>query len=74
MKLRERRARRNALQHIVKTFWDRGVKISINTDGPYLLDTDMQTEIELIEKNGILTPEQVDQTLAWARQYSFIPA
>ena len=22
----------------------------------------------------ILTPAQVDQTLAWARQYSFIPA
>ena len=25
------------------------------------------------EKNGILTPQQVDQTLAWAKQYSFIP-
>ena len=61
------------LEHIVKTFWDRGVKITLNTDGPYLLDTDMQSEVELIEKNGILTPEQVDQTMAWARQYSFIP-
>jgi adenosine deaminase len=61
-------------KHIVKTFWDRGVKITINTDGPYLLDTDMRTEVELIEKNKILTPEQVDQTMAWARQYSFIPA
>lgn len=59
---------------IVKTFWDRGVKVTINTDGPYLLDTDMRTEIELVEKNGILTPAQVDQTLAWAREYSFIPA
>jgi adenosine deaminase len=61
------------LKHIVQTLWDRGVKITINTDGPYLLDTDMRTEVELIEKNGILTPEQVDQTMAWARQYSFIP-
>jgi adenosine deaminase len=61
-------------KHIVKTFWDRGVKITINTDGPYLLDTDMRTEVELVEKNGILTSEQVDQTMAWARQYSFIPA
>lgn len=57
--------------HIVRTFWDRGVKITINTDGPYLLDTDMHREVELIERNGILTPEQVDQTLAWSRQYSF---
>ncbi|HVE82209.1 MAG TPA: adenosine deaminase [Myxococcales bacterium] len=61
------------LKHIVRTFWDRKVKVTINTDGPYLLDTDMRTEIELVEKHGVLTPEQVDQTLAWARQYSFIP-
>ncbi|MBX5482772.1 MAG: adenosine deaminase [Myxococcaceae bacterium] len=62
------------LHHIIRTFWDRGVKITINTDGPYLLDTDMQHEVELIERNGILTPEQVDQTLAWSRQYSFTNA
>ncbi|MCP3142464.1 amidohydrolase family protein [Pyxidicoccus xibeiensis] len=62
------------LRHIVRTFWDRKVKFTINTDGPYLLETDMRREIEIIEQNGILTPEQVDQTLAWARQSSFIPA
>ena len=61
------------LRHIIKTFWDRRVKFTINTDGPYLLETDMRREIELVERNGILTPEQVDQTLAWARQSSFIP-
>ncbi|HYX89932.1 MAG TPA: adenosine deaminase, partial [Myxococcaceae bacterium] len=60
------------LTNIVRTFWDRGVKITFNTDGPYLLDTDMRREVELIERNGVLTPEQVDQTLAWARQYSFL--
>ncbi len=60
-------------EHIVRTFWDRGVKITFNTDGPYLLDTDMRREIELIESNRILTPEQVNQTLVWARDYSFIP-
>ncbi|MCP3101256.1 adenosine deaminase [Myxococcus sp. K15C18031901] len=60
------------LRHIIRTFWDRKVKFTINTDGPYLLETDMRREIELIESNGILTPEQVDQTLAWARQASFI--
>lgn len=60
-------------EHIVRTFWDRGVKITFNTDGPYLLNTDMQKEIALVESNRILTVEQVDQTLAWAREYSFIP-
>lgn len=62
------------LRHIMQVFWDRGVKFTINTDGPYLLDTDMRTEVALVEKNGILTPDQVNQTLAWARQYSFIPS
>jgi adenosine deaminase len=62
------------MRHIIKTFWDRRVKFTINTDGPYLLETDMRREIELVERNSILTPEQVDQTLAWARQYSFIPS
>jgi adenosine deaminase len=61
------------LRHIIKIFWDRRVKFTINTDGPYLLETDMRREIELVERNSILTPEQVDQTLAWARQSSFIP-
>lgn len=61
-------------RHIVRTLWDRRVKFTINTDGPYLLETDMQREIELMEKNAILTEHQVDQTLAWARQASFIPA
>jgi adenosine deaminase len=59
-------------EHICRTFWDRGVKFTLNTDGPYLLNTDMQKEIELVEQNRILTPEQVDQTLAWAREYSFL--
>jgi adenosine deaminase len=61
------------LKHIVRTLWDRGVKLTINTDGPYLLETDMHREVELIESNGILTSAQVDQALAWARQHSFIP-
>jgi len=61
------------LEHIIRTFWDRGVKLTINTDGPYLLNTDMRREIDMVETNRILTPEQIDQTLAWAREYSFIP-
>ena len=62
------------LQHIMQTFWDRKVKFTINTDGPYLLETDMRREIEIVESNGLLSTEQVDQALAWAREASFIPA
>jgi len=61
------------MAQIAQTLFDRGVKISINTDGPYLLDTTMRKEMEFVEKNGILTLKQIDQTLSWARQYSFIP-
>ncbi|HVP59652.1 MAG TPA: adenosine deaminase [Myxococcaceae bacterium] len=61
------------LKHIVQTFLDRGVKVTLNTDGPYLLETDMQSEVALVEKHGIMTPAQVDRALAWAREYSFIP-
>jgi adenosine deaminase len=60
------------LKHIIRTLWDRKVKITINTDGPYLLDTDMCREIALVEEHAILTPDQVDQTLVWAKQHSFI--
>ncbi len=61
------------LRQIVQTFLDRRVKVTLNTDGPYLLETDMQSEVALVEKHGIMTPAQVDQALAWAREYSFIP-
>ncbi len=61
------------LKHIVQTFLDRGVKLTLNTDGPYLLETDMQTEVALVERHGIMTPDQVDRALALAREYSFIP-
>ena len=61
------------LKHIVQTFLDRGVKVTLNTDGPYLLETDMQSEVALVERHGIMTPDQVDKALGWAREYSFIP-
>ena len=61
------------LKHIVQTFLDRGVKVTLNTDGPYLLETDMQSEVALVETHGIMTPAQVDRALAVAREYSFIP-
>jgi adenosine deaminase len=60
------------LRHVVKTFLDRGVKLTINTDGPYLLDTDMKREFELCVQHGILDEPQIDQCLAWAREASFL--
>ena len=60
------------LRHVVRTFLDRKVKLTINTDGPYLLDTDMKREIELLLEHKILDDAEVDQCLRWAREASFL--
>lgn len=60
------------LKHILRTFLDRGVRFTLNTDGPYLLDTDMKTEIQLLLSNGVLSEQEVDQCMAWAKESSFV--
>jgi len=60
------------LRHVVRTFLDRGVKLTINTDGPYLLDTDMRREVEMLRRDGVLADEQIDQAFRWAREATFI--
>jgi adenosine deaminase len=57
---------------ILRRFWDRGVKFTINTDGPYLLDTNMRSEVRMLRDAGILADEQIEQTLRWAREATFI--
>ena len=57
---------------ILRRFWERGVKFTINTDGPYLLDTNMRSEVRLLREAGVLSDEQLDQALRWAREATFI--
>ncbi|MFT3915628.1 MAG: adenosine deaminase [Anaeromyxobacteraceae bacterium] len=58
---------------ILTKFWDRGVRFTLNTDGPYLLDTSMRSEVRMIREAGVLADEQVDQAIAWAREATFVP-
>jgi adenosine deaminase len=58
---------------ILNRFWERGVRFTINTDGPYLLDTNMRSEVRLLRDAGILSEEQLDQTFRWAREATFVP-
>jgi len=58
---------------ILQTFWDRGVRFTLNTDGPYLLDTNMRSEVRMLREAGLLSEEQVDQAMAWAREATFVP-
>jgi adenosine deaminase len=57
---------------LLRRFWDRGVKFTINTDGPYLLETNMRSEVRLLREAGVLSEEQLEQAERWAREATFI--
>ncbi|HVP66895.1 MAG TPA: adenosine deaminase [Anaeromyxobacteraceae bacterium] len=60
------------LREILQKLWRRGVRFTINTDGPYLLDTSMAREVELLRREGILADEQIEQCFRWARESTFV--
>ena len=61
------------LKEILQTLWKNDVRFCLNTDNPSMLKTNVAKEIAIVRDNGILTEEQIDQTLAWAREASFVP-
>ncbi len=60
------------LGDILQRFWNAGVRFTINTDGPYLLDTSMRREVELLREHLVLANEQIEQTFRWAREATFV--
>lgn len=62
------------LKEILQRFWARGVRFTINTDGPYLLDTSMRREVAMLHDGLVLAQEQIEQSFRWAREATFIPA
>lgn len=59
---------------VVSKFKERKIPFTINTDGPYLLDTSLAEECTKLLDANILTPEELKETFRVARQASFIPA
>ena len=57
---------------VLQALWRNGVKFTINTDGPYLLDTSLRREVELLRDNLLLANEQIEQAFRWAREASFV--
>ena len=51
-------------------FWK--IPFTINTDGPYLLDTDMAKESLLLLDNAVLTPEELATCFEVSKKASFI--
>jgi len=56
----------------LRTFEQAGVRFTINTDGPYLLNTHLRHEYDLLSETGILNEAQIDRTIATARAATFI--
>ena len=57
---------------ILNAFVDHGVPLTINTDGTYLCNTNLQREFAIIEEAGILTEERLEIIRQRAFDVSFI--
>jgi adenosine deaminase len=60
------------MKDIVRKLIDSQVKVTINTDGTYLLDTDMAREVALVRQHDIMSEREVDEALVVAREASFL--
>ncbi len=61
------------LKEVIRTFFDNGVKFCINTDNPSMLRTNLARELQLMRDYKILSEDEIDQTVRWAVEASFIP-
>jgi adenosine deaminase len=59
---------------VTKKFRERKIPFTINTDGPYLLDTSLAKECTKLLDAGIMTPEELRASFDVARRASFIPS
>ena len=56
----------------LRTFENAGVRYTINTDGPYLLNTHLRREYQLLLDANILTDAEAERSVAVARAATFI--
>jgi adenosine deaminase len=60
------------LGEALRTFERAGVRYTINTDGPYLLNTHLRHEYELLLDAQILSETEVERSVAVARAATFV--
>jgi adenosine deaminase len=58
--------------YVVNRFKEKKIPFTINTDGPYLLETSMAKECQMLLDAQILTPAEIEHCMTVARQSSFI--
>ncbi|SRR6266540_1341320 len=56
----------------LRAFETNGVRYTINTDGPYLLNTHLRREYEMLLDAGILSEAEAERSVAVARAATFI--
>ena len=60
------------LKQILTTFSERGVPYTLNTDGPYLLNTHLRQEFDMLLTEQVITPAQAMRCVEVAQAASFI--
>ena len=60
------------LKKVINGLYENGVKFCFNTDNPAMLQTSLTKEIDILRKNKILTEKQINETIKWAFEASFI--
>ena len=60
------------LGHILRTFSEHQIPITINTDGTYFLNTNLQREFDLLVNNKLMTRFEAETTAKRAFEASFI--
>ena len=60
------------VRRILRAFISQGVKFSISTDGPEMLQTNIAEEFELLVNNGVLTEKEAAAANRCAHEASFL--
>ena len=60
------------LIHMGSEFEAAGVRYTINTDGPYLLNTHLRLEYQMLLDNKVLTEAEAERSVAVARAATFV--
>jgi adenosine deaminase len=56
----------------LRKFENAGVRYTINTDGPYLLNTHLRLEYQMLIDNGVLSEAEAERSVAVARAATFV--
>jgi adenosine deaminase len=60
------------LKKAVRAIVKRGIKFTVNTDGPEMYRTNIYKEQEFLRKSGILSSKELHQCMKWAFEASFL--